>query len=250
MVQTRAQRHQKRNSRGGKKKKRFNFRMFLGFLLILVAVGLFAMNPIKDWMIAHGSEQNTVGNFTREMIEANNKKEVTYNFDDIQNIDALSVISDGINPNDLPVVGGIAIPDVGMNLPIYKGVSNEGMYYGAGTLSPDQQMGKSNYSLASHHSIHKNLLFAPLLRVQQGQKIYLTDLDKVYVYEIDSIQQVPATAIEVLDPTEDPTITLITCDSDLVDRIVVKGSLVKTVPIDEASDDMIKALELPQTTAA
>ena len=33
----------------------------------------------------------------------------------------------------LPVVGGIAIPEVGINLPIFKGLGNTELTYGAGT---------------------------------------------------------------------------------------------------------------------
>ena len=34
----------------------------------------------------------------------------------------------------LPVVGGIAIPEVGINLPIFKGLGNTELTYGAGTM--------------------------------------------------------------------------------------------------------------------
>ena len=51
----------------------------------------------------------------------------------------------------LPVIGGIAIPEVEINLPIFKGLDNVNLFYGAGTMKPDQRMGEGNYSLASHH---------------------------------------------------------------------------------------------------
>lgn len=57
--------------------------------------------------------------------------------------------SDG---TDLPVVGGIAIPDLAINLPIFKGVTNDNLLYGAGTMKDNQVMGgENNYTLASHH---------------------------------------------------------------------------------------------------
>ncbi len=36
-------------------------------------------------------------------------------------------------PKNLPVIGGISIPEVSMNLPIYS-LDNVGLYYGAGTM--------------------------------------------------------------------------------------------------------------------
>lgn len=238
---TRMSKNKKQGKKGGK------LQVYLGVLLIIIAVGLLAMDPIKNWMIERGTSQNTIGNLTREDIESNMTADVTYNWDDIETLDAFTVISDNVNPNDLPTIGGIAIPNVELNLPIYKGVSNEGMYLGAGTLYPDQEMGVSNYPIASHLSINDDLLFAPLMRVEHGDLIYLTDLSTVYVYEIDTITQVAPTAMEVVAPTEASIVTLITCDYSLNERVIVQGSLVELVDIDDANQEMIDAFGLPQT---
>lgn len=228
-------------------KGRGRFRTVLGVILILVAVALLAIDPAKNYLIQRGSQQNAVGNLTREQIEANHEVEVTYNWDDISTLSASDVLASSINPSDLPTIGGMAMPELGMNLPIYKGVSNEGMFYGAGTLYADQEMGVSNYSLASHHSINEGLLFEPLMRAEIGQTIYMTDLDTIYVYEVDYIDTVHATAVEVTYPTEEARITLITCDFGLVDRVIVQGKLVDSVSVNDATPEMLEAFEIDQT---
>ena len=139
------------------------------------------------------------------------------------------------------------MPDVGMNLPIYKGVTNEGMYLGAGTLMPNQKMGESNYAIASHHSIHKGLLFEPLMHAKVGQAVYLTDLDKVYKYEINYIDEVDPSRVDLIEPTANPILTMVTCDSSLTMRVVVQAKLVDTKPIEEATSEMVKAFEAKQT---
>lgn len=224
-------------------------RVFIGILLILFALGLFAMDPIKNKIIEDRTEENTVGNLTREQIQANEQAEVTYNWDDIVTLDAFTVLSENVKASELPTIGGLAMPDLDMNLPIHKGVSNAGMYLGAGTLYPEQVMGESNYSLASHHSVNENLLFAPLMRVEMGDTIYITDLNRIYEYEVNYFAKVPETAIELTFPTETPTITLITCDYGLVDRFVVQGVLVNDVAIEDASQAMLEAFDIPQTIA-
>lgn len=236
-------------SRKRKRKKGSWISTFIGVLLILVAVGLLLMVPYKDYLISKKTEAIQVTKLTRDQIVSNQAKKVTFDFDEVKAVDTLSVIKDGVNPQDLPVVGGIAIPAVKMNLPINLGTSNEGMYYGAGTLDPNQKMGEGNYALASHHSKHPNLLFAPLMRVEYGQKIFLTDLDKVYVYEIDNIMTVDPSEGSVLDPTEKPIVTLITCSYDLVDRIIVQGSLIEEVNIKDATQEMMDAFGMEQTIA-
>lgn len=234
-------RKQKSRRRGGV------FRTVLGVILILVAIALLAIEPAKNYLIQRGSQQNTVSNITREQIESNQQVEVTYNWDDITTLSAGEVLASSINPSDLPTIGGMAMPELGMNLPIYKGVSQEGMFYGAGTLYADQEMGESNYSLASHHSINEGLLFEPLMRAEIGQTIYLTDLDTIYVYEVDYIGTVPATAVEVTYPTEEARVTLITCDTGLVDRVIVQGKLVDSVNVNDATDEMLQSFEIDQT---
>lgn len=230
-----------------RKKKGFSFTTFLGILLILIAIGLLLLNPIKNYMIAQKTENITVPNITREQVLENQQKDVSFDFANVTAIDPMTVISDGVNPSDLPVIGGIAIPDLDMNLPINMGTSNEGMYYGAGTLFPDQEMGHSNYPLASHHSSDPELLFAPLLEAKNGQLIYLTDLEKVYIYEIDNVMTVSPNDGYVLDPSSHPIVTLITCTYDLQNRIVVQGSLIEEVPIEQASDEMMAAFDVQQT---
>lgn len=234
--------------RNRKRKKRFNWTRFLGVLLILVAVGLLAMDPIKNYIIKSGQEANQVAKISRETIEKNEAKTVTYDFSDIKSVDAASVIMANINPNDLPTIGGVAVPSVKMNLPIYKGVSNEGMYLGAGTLRPDIVMGGvNNYSIASHHSIHEGLLFEPLERVQMGDAIFLTDKKHVYKYEVSSIEEVTPDRVDVLNDTGQSIVTLLTCDPTGALRVIVKGTLVETKAIDDATPEMMAAFELDST---
>ena len=239
-----------RSRKHHKRKRRFSFSTFLGILLILVAVALFLLNPIKDYLIENKTNKIVVSNITRDQILANQQKDVSFDFKDIQAVDPFTVISSSVNPEDLPVIGGIAIPELKINLPINKGTSNEGMFFGAGTLSDSQEMGKSNYALASHHMLYKQeLLFSPLINAKEGQKIYLTDLENVYIYEVDRVMIVDPSAIEVLNPSEKPIVTLITCTDDFSGRVIVQGSLVNEVGIDSATDEMMAAFKIERRIA-
>ncbi len=73
----------------------------------------------------------------------------------------------------LPVIGGIAIPELGINLPIFKGLGNTELIYGAGTMKEEQVMGgENNYSLASHHilelQVHLKCSFRRLKEHKMG----------------------------------------------------------------------------------
>ena len=89
---------------------------------------------------------------------------------------------------------GISIPELNMNLPIFKGFENVALYYGAGTMKENQVMGQGNYSLASHHVFGLTganaMLFSPLEKAKAGMKIYITDKEKTYTYVISSVETV------------------------------------------------------------
>ena len=130
----------------------------------------------------------------------------------------------------LPVIGGIAIPDLKINLPIFKGLDNVGLTYGAGTMKNDQVMGENNYALASHHVFgmtgSSQMLFSPLERAKEGMEIYLTDKNKVYTYVISEVKTVTPEHVEVIDnrPGQNE-VTLVTCtDAGATARTIVHGT--------------------------
>lgn len=232
-----------------RRRKRINhlLRIVLSVFLFLLGVSLLLLDPIKNEIIKEGQKVNSISNLSREDIISNQNKVVTYDFEDINPINALNVILREKNAEDLPVVGAIAIPNVDLNLPIYLGVSEEGMYMGAGTLVEGQQMGVGNYSLASHHSKHRGLLFEPLMRVSKGDLIYLTDLDKVYTYEVDFIEVVDKYRLDLLENNGNDIVTLITCNYDLVDRVAVRGTLVSVNTLDKSEEEAVLAFGLDYT---
>lgn len=243
---TRTRRHRKRTKKSGGS----TWRKVLALLLLLIGAALLALNPVKNMLIQQGTEANRISHLTKEKIQENKKRDVTYNFEDIESIDAAGVVLDRLTgsaeASELPTIGAIAVPDLGINIPIHLGVSNAGMFLGAGTLKPDQEMGKGNYTLASHHALDPDLLFGPLLKAKMGQKIYLTDLEKIYEYEIDFVENVPAEAVYLLDETGEDIVTLVTCDQGFVDRVVVRGTLTNTMPFEKADKKILDAFDVEQ----
>lgn len=145
---------------------------------------------------------------------------------------------------------GLAIPSVGICLPVFKGLENDGLYYGAGTLSADQKMGEGNYGIASHRSDQADLLFTPLEQVSIGAKIYLTDLTNVYTYVAVWKEKIDPERVEVLDVDPDRSlVTLLTCgDIYATNRIVVQGELESITPIDQLTEEAVNAFDLPMKT--
>ncbi|CAG5164535.1 sortase SrtA [Streptococcus pneumoniae] len=146
---------------------------------------------------------------------------------------------------------GIAIPELEMNLPIFKGLDNVNLFYGAGTMKREQVMGEGNYSLASHHIFGvdnaNKMLFSPLDNAKNGMKIYLTDKNKVYTYEIREVKRVTPDRVDEVDDRDGVNeITLVTCeDLAATERIIVKGDLKETKDYSQTSDEILTAFNQP-----
>lgn len=225
---------------------------FLGVLFILIGL-LFVFNkPIKNHFVKKTSEQYQISHVTKKEIAENKKKETTYDFDAVKPLDARAIAQSQLSDKSkkLPVIASVAVPSVGICLPVFKGLENDGLYYGAGTLSPDQEMGEGNYGIASHRSDQADLLFTPLEEVELGEKIYLTDLTNVYTYKVVWKETVDPSEVEVLDV--DPNrrlVTLLTCgDLYATTRVVVQGELETVHPMDQITKDAANAFDLPMKT--
>ncbi|MFR7936708.1 MAG: class A sortase [Clostridium perfringens] len=228
-------------------------RYLINILLVtmsIIGIILILNDPIKDYFIKRNSKKYSVENLEINDIKKNKEMPASFDFDNVKEIDSKSVFIEQYKNKELPTIGGIAIPSVGINLPIFKGLSNEALIYGAGTMSKDQLMGKGNYSLASHHTKNPELLFTPLEKVKIGEKIYLTDLENIYVYDITSNQKVSPDSVYVLDEIPGKNIvTLVTCgESEGITRIVVQGELVSITPLNKSTQDMKNAFNIDSKT--
>lgn len=236
------------NSKPVSKKKRVLTNIFIALLLI-VGLALVFNNQIKDWLVRQSVKQNQIANVSKQAIKENEKKKVSFDFDKVNSLDFETVVKSRLYQDQLYVVGGIAIPDVQINLPIYKGLSNYALVVGAGTMKPDQQMGKKNYALASHHMLDESILFGPLINSQLGQKMFLTDLEHIYEYKITYKEYVEPTRTELIDDVpKKELLTLVTCDITGAQRLIVQGKLTKIKTTKHASKEMIQAFDLEKNT--
>ncbi|MGX7163078.1 class A sortase [Enterococcus massiliensis] len=219
-------------------------------LLLVVGLALVFSNQIKNFLIKSNGEKYAVSAMTQKEVEKNLEADAPFDFDAIESVSPEAVLRAQFSNKRLSVIGGVAVPRVKVNLPIFKGLSNEALLWGAGTLDPAQKMGEGNYALASHRALEEGLLFRPLEDVKVGDIFYLTDLSKVYTYKTQIKKTVAPTAVEWLDIIPGKKLaTLITCNDDTgTNRIVVQGELQEITPINEATKEMKDAFNLEQKT--
>lgn len=212
------------------------------FVVFVVGLGMIFHQSITNKIVDNYAQEYTAETKPEEMVE-NQQAEVSFDPNNVGSLTSTDVLEEVLSNNhysDLPVIGAIAIPDLGMNLPVIKGLDNYSLAVGAGTMKEGQQMGRGNYALASHSLFfgwdYENLLFTPLHRAQKGQTIYTRDDKNIYVYQTTDVFVVdPDAGYVAFDSEGDGLITLITCtDTYATQRIVVRGKLERQFPISEA----------------
>ena len=214
-------------------------------ILIIVGLILMANKPIRNKVIESRTNQHQIEHVTKEQIKENAEAPATFDADEIKPVSTDDVIANTFTKNESSflTVAGIAIPELNMNLPIYKGLDSTSLMYGAGTMKENQTLGHGNYALASHHvfgSNGGNLLFSPLTRAKVGMYVYVTDKTNVYTYRITSIDNVTPDRSDLIEDTDKTELTLVTCtDAEAKYRIIVKAEYISQDSY-ENSDNNIK----------
>ena len=133
-------------------------------------------------------------------------------------------------PTPMPVIEQairIQIPAIGVDAPVVQGDGWEQLKKGVaqhiGTPNPGET---GNIVLSGHNDIYGEV-FRYLDRLSPGDIVILFTNQRRYTYVIAGTEMVEPTAVEVMAPTPDARITLISCHPYLVDihRIVVSAVL-------------------------
>ena len=233
-----------------KKLRRWLVNIFL-ILLLLLGLLLIFNKGFRNMIMAWNANKYQVTKIDKKTLKDNDKDGVgDFDFSKVNPISFEDVMKNQLNAQKLPVIGGIAIPDLGINLPIFRGIGNVELTYGAGTMKPDAVMGQGNYALASHHvsgvTGAPQLLFTPLERAKKDMVIYITDKEKIYQYKIRDVQVMTPEHVEVIDDhLGKKELTLVTCDDiEAVNRIIVFADYVNEFPFDTAKKDVKQAFEV------
>ncbi|MCI6734905.1 MAG: sortase [Aerococcus urinaeequi] len=224
--------------------RRLGFRRFLGLILLVIGIVIMINQAWPVVQVYLNQQDVAVANYTAEELQENasDQSNGQFDFNEVRNVSATEVnqvrTDIELGEADLDVLGAVAIPDANLNTAVIKGMSDVAMVSGAGTMFPDQVMGQGNYTLASHHIGYGTDILLNNISdsVTVGDKIYLTDLTNVYVYETFFVEAVNPDQVQYIsqEVTGNPIITLMTCTADLTQRWIVQGNLTETVAFGEA----------------
>ncbi|MFN2198828.1 MAG: sortase, partial [Anaerolineales bacterium] len=121
----------------------------------------------------------------------------------------------------------IQIPGINIDAPVVQGDGWEQLKKGVGqhigTANPGQ---KGNLVVSAHNDIFGEI-FRDLDQLKPGDQVTLFTSQRAYTYVITGSKIVEPNQVDVMAPTRDATLTLISCYPYLVDdqRIVVTARL-------------------------
>lgn len=206
-------------------------------VIVIACSGLVLNNKKIQGMIINHSQNKIENNLSLKQISKAKQEPANYQPQNTTDADTKTVIDNAIKAKHIQPLGKMSIPAINMKNLILNGYGNDGAYMALGACTmKDETMGQGNYALAGHY-MASNTIFHSLSKTPINAKVYITNLKKIYEYQVTSNQTINKLDTSVLDDTPQPTITLITCVGLNITpyRTCVKGKLISVKPATQAN---------------
>lgn len=103
----------KRTHRRRQKRRKMSFaRGILVVLLLIIGLALLFNKPIRNTLIAWNSNKYQVTKVSKKTIKKNKEAKSSFDFQAVQPVSTESVLQAQMDAQQLPVIGGIAIPEL------------------------------------------------------------------------------------------------------------------------------------------
>ncbi len=137
------------------------------------------------------------------------------------------------------LVGRLEIPRLGMRTIVREGIDSGTLRRAVGHVPETALPGQpGNAALAGH----RDTFFRPLKNIRKDDRITVTTPDGVHEYRVTETRVVAPEDVSVLAPTEDPTLTLVTCYpfsfiGNAPNRFVVRATRIEEKVAEAAADE-------------
>ncbi len=186
--------------------------------LILIIVGLAIIVSIVYKKIDTSKKQQELQNILEQVINEE-PKELTEEEEE--------KLINGYKPIAL-----MEIPSINLSQGVVEGITDDILQYYLGHFENSVKPGeKGNFSVAGHRVSDYSEAFVNLYKVEVGDQVLIKANKKQYVYEVTDNFIVSPDRVDVLENTDEATITLVTCTVGAKERVIVKGKLVESKDI-------------------
>lgn len=131
----------------------------------------------------------------------------------------------GVKIGNSTVFGKVKIDKIGIEYPIIEYINDNSLWKSICKISNNSINGTGNLCIAGHN-MRNQTMFGKLRRVEIGDKVEITNVygDK-YVYTVYETFYVDPSQVDVLKNTDEPILTMITCNNTLDKRLIVRAKL-------------------------
>lgn len=143
-----------------------------------------------------------------------------------------ALVTSSVPMAELPTPGPqvprrLVIEEIGVNAPVVAGDTWEDLKKGIGHHPGSVNPGEPGNMIVSAHNDVYGELFRDLHELEPGDEVLVYTDEGAFRYVVNRVEIVSPTRIEVMDPTDYPVLTMITCYPYLLDthRVVVVAEL-------------------------
>ena len=135
-------------------------------------------------------------------------------------------------PPGTVTVGEIDIPAIGLEAMVLEGDDERTLRLAVGHIPGTAIPGPSgNVGIAGH----RDTFFRPLRKINVGDEIRFSTSASTFIYLVVSLRIVPPNAVEVLNNTQRPTLTMVTCYpfyyiAAAPKRFIVRAEMIRSFP--------------------
>ena len=162
------------------------------------------------------------------IVSDNTTNENTQNDNNENNIKTTTVQTQSktVNISGVTVFGKIKIDKINIEYPIIEYTDSNALWKSICKITSVNIDGTSNLCLAGHNM--RNLtMFGNLRKLTNGDKIEITDLKgEKYIYEVYDKFYIDPKQVDIMNPTNEAIVTLITCNDASDKRLIIRGNLI------------------------
>lgn len=225
-------------------------------ILILLSGIVYLFNPVLQRAMIEKYTPEVSAMVIQDASQA--QEDAIYDWSSVSETNLTNTISATFNSNLNQPIAIMTQPEAKVSTTVVAGVDDYSLSLAAGTLRQNQTLGEGNYALAGHHvpGSEWSLFSGVASHSEPGQKVYITDMDKVYEYTIMSVREVEATEVDIVAEDKylkgeegieagEPMITIFTCTSTGEARIAEFGQLsnIYEFDLDEVPEEAIAGFE-------
>lgn len=206
----------------------------VGFILLIVGIALF-FYPKFEYLLYHQDEQKMIESF-EQLGQTDLLEKMSTDQEDVYLISRDGNTTAGVSEQEQILDGAsgiIRIKSINLEMILFDGASAKNLGKGAAIVEPDKVFGINNVGIAGHRALAKGKQFNRLDELKQKDVIEVTTREGVFQFKVVKTFVVHESQVSVLDESETPLITLITCTPVGVKnpnkRLIVQAELVKEV---------------------